>query len=158
MPSQEPVTSGQIKSESSRETETSSPKLQRNVSLQPPRRGANGYTEVPFGPVPAPSWLPRLAEIVASSKVSGPAVLEPVANAEFLKLKEQLMQSAETNYYARWAKWFCSDRSTRTLSPLSSISVPEYIQRRIEENTLESLQEAVSLAPTNGLAFARLAR
>ena len=114
--------------------------------------------EVPFGPVPAPSWLPRLAEIVASSKVSGPAVLEPVANAEFLKLKEQLMQSAETNYYARWAKWFCSDRSTRTLSPLSSISVPEYIQRRIEENTLESLQEAVSLAPTNGLAFARLAR
>ena len=30
--------------------------------------------------------------------------------------------------------------------------------RRIEENTLESLQEAVQLSPTNGLAFAQLAR
>ena len=36
--------------------------------------------------------------------------------------------------------------------------MPEYVQRRIQENTLESLQEAVRLSPTNGLAFARLAR
>ena len=34
----------------------------------------------------------------------------------------------------------------------------EYVQRRIQENTLESLQEAVRLSPTNGLAFARLAK
>jgi hypothetical protein len=38
------------------------------------------------------------------------------------------------------------------------MTVPEYIQRRIEENTPQSLQEAVCLAPTNGLAYARLAR
>ena len=36
--------------------------------------------------------------------------------------------------------------------------MPEYVRRRIEENTLESLQEAGRLSPTNGLAFARLAR
>jgi hypothetical protein len=35
--------------------------------------------------------------------------------------------------------------------------VPEYIQSRVEEHTLESLHEAVRLSPTNGLAFARLA-
>jgi Tfp pilus assembly protein PilF len=67
-------------------------------------------------------------------------------------------------------------------SPFSVITVPEYIQRRVQENSpqslqeamkfapteyvekqieekaLESLQEAVTLAPTNGLALARLAR
>ena len=36
--------------------------------------------------------------------------------------------------------------------------MPEYIRRRIQENTLESLQEASRLSPTNGLALARLAR
>ena len=68
------------------------------------------------------------------------------------------MANAATNYDARWAKWFCSDRSTRTISPVSNISVPEFVQRRIRQNTIESLQEAVRLAPTNGLALARLAR
>ena len=68
------------------------------------------------------------------------------------------MQSAETNYSIRWAKWFCGDRSTRTISPLSSITVPEYVNRRIVENTVESLREAVLLSPTNGFALARLAK
>jgi hypothetical protein len=36
--------------------------------------------------------------------------------------------------------------------------LPEYIARRIEENTLESLSQAVRLSPANGLAMARLAR
>lgn len=75
-----------------------------------------------------------------------------------MKLKEQLSAAPATNYYSRWAKWFLADRSTRTISPFSSITVPEYVQRRIEENTLESLREAITLSPTNGLAFARLAR
>jgi len=36
--------------------------------------------------------------------------------------------------------------------------VPEYVKRRIEENTRESLQEATLLSSTNALAFARLAQ
>ena len=44
MPSQEPITSGQIKSESSREPEISSPQLQSNVNLLPPQNSPNGYT------------------------------------------------------------------------------------------------------------------
>ena len=34
--------------------------------------------------------------------------------------------------------------------------MPEYVKRRIEENTRESLQEATLLSSTNALAFARL--
>ena len=36
--------------------------------------------------------------------------------------------------------------------------MPEYLQRRIDEDTLESLREAVGLSPTNAVALARLAR
>ena len=59
--------------------------------------------------------------------------------------------------FTRWAQWFGADRGTRAISPLSSVTVSGYVQRRIEENTLESLQEAVRLSPTNGLALARYA-
>jgi len=35
--------------------------------------------------------------------------------------------------------------------------VPEFVERQVDENTLESLQEAVRLSPTNAVALARLA-
>jgi len=44
MPSQEAVNPRQIKPESCREPETSSPFQQRNVNLQPPRKSVEGYT------------------------------------------------------------------------------------------------------------------
>ena len=45
MPSQEPISAGQIKPESCREPQTSSPFQQRNVSLQPPRKSVEGYNK-----------------------------------------------------------------------------------------------------------------
>jgi hypothetical protein len=38
------------------------------------------------------------------------------------------------------------------------MTVPEYVQRRIRDNTLESLREVMHLSPTNALALARLAK
>jgi hypothetical protein len=62
----------------------------------------------------------------------------------------QTKPSLESSIYEQ-----VGDRSTRAISSFSSITLPEYVQRRIQENRLASLQEAVGLAPTNGLAFAR---
>jgi len=39
-----------------------------------------------------------------------------------------------------------ADPLRRTISPFSKITVPEYIERRIKENTAESLAEAERLA------------
>src|SRR5207249_3403296 len=89
--------------------------------------------ETTFGSVPAPPWLAQLAVIIGGKRLTGAAVLESVAPEEFLKLKEQFMVSPATNFYTRWARWFCADRATRTISPLSSITVPEYVQQRLEE-------------------------
>ena len=46
MSSQEPVTPRQIKPDSRREPETSSPFQQRNVNLHPPRKSVEGYKVV----------------------------------------------------------------------------------------------------------------
>src|ERR1700687_4825445 len=75
-----------------------------------------------------------------------------------MALKRQVTESSASDVWTRWAEWFFADPATRTISPFSDVSVPEYVHLRIQENTLESLQEAVRLSPTNGLAFARLAR
>ena len=114
--------------------------------------------EMNSGPMPVPPWLPELAVAAVGRNLAGSAVLQPDPAAQFLKLKEQLRMSPATDFYTRWARWFLADRATRTISPFSSITVPEYVRHRVEENTLESLREATLLSPTNGLAFARLAR
>jgi tetratricopeptide (TPR) repeat protein len=60
--------------------------------------------------------------------------------------------------FTRWLEWFFADRSTRTLSPYSPIPIPQYVQSRAEETNVMSWREALMLCPTNGLAFARMAR
>jgi len=46
---------------------------------------------------------------------------------------------------------------TRRISPSSLLTVAQLVQQRIEQFTLDSLQQAVRLSPTNGLGHARLA-
>jgi hypothetical protein len=114
--------------------------------------------EVPSAPVPVPEWLPELAEAVGGQRLNDQGSLQHVSNLNLPALQQRLVGDPRTDYYARWGKWFFSDRATRTISPYSDVTFPEYIRRRIRENTLDSLREAVQLSPTNALALARLAR
>ncbi|MBI2946023.1 MAG: protein kinase [Verrucomicrobia bacterium] len=114
--------------------------------------------EVPTVPVPVPDWLPKLTEAIAGKRFNDQGVSEAVPAAEFLALKQQLAENSVAGVWTRWAKWFFADPATRTISPFSDVTIPDYVQHRIRENTLQSLREAVNLAPTNALAFARLAQ
>ena len=112
--------------------------------------------EVLAAPAPIPRWLPDLAEAVVGQRLAENNVREPVSPGQLENLRQELTADASTNFYTRWAKWFFAPNATRTLSPSSTITVAEYVRRRIEEDTPESLREAVSLAPTNAVAQARL--
>ena len=114
--------------------------------------------DVPTVLLPVPGWVPKLTEAIAGKRFNDQGISEPVPFAELQALKRQLAESSSSDSWTRWAKWLLADRATRTISPFSEITVPDYVKRRVEENTLESLQEAVLLSPTNGLAFAQLAR
>jgi len=108
-------------------------------------------------PLLVPKWLPELAEAVAGQRIDETDVSEIVPLEQLYRLRQKLAANTDQSYYGRWARWFFADSATRTVSPSSELMVPEYVQRRIEENTLESLQEAIRLSATNSLAFARLA-
>jgi hypothetical protein len=115
-------------------------------------------SEIPSAPLPIPRWLPELAEAIAGQSLDEHDLLESVPVERLLKLRNELQNSPESDPYSRWAKWFFADRSSRASSPSSPTTVPEYVEHRVQENTFDSLQEAVRLAPANGLALARLAR
>jgi WD40 repeat protein len=114
--------------------------------------------EVTQAPLPVPDWLPALAEAVAGQHINDKDVAEVLPVEVLYRLRQTLSANTASDYYGRWARWFFADSVTRTISPSSDVTVPEYVKRRIEENTRESLQEATLLSSTNALAFARLAQ
>jgi WD40 repeat protein len=101
--------------------------------------------------------LADLAEAVIGHRVNEQGVLEGVSSAGLATIQrrvEDLPRDADIN---RWLEWFLADRSTRTISPNSSITVPDYVARLMEQRTLPAAREAVLLAPTNAVALAHLA-
>jgi hypothetical protein len=114
--------------------------------------------EITQAPLPVPDWLPALAETVAGQRINDKDVAEVVPVEDLYRLRQTLSANTASDYYGRWARWFFADSATRTISPSSNITLPEYVKRRIEENTRESLQEATLLSFTNALAFARFAQ
>lgn len=120
--------------------------------------GSARVWEVPTIPLPVPKWVPQLAEAIADQRFDERGLPHAVSFAEFQSLKESLYKSSVVDVWTRWAKWLFANPAARTLSPLATTTLPEYVNRRIQENTLDSLQEAVRLAPENGLGWARLGR
>jgi hypothetical protein len=113
--------------------------------------------EVTSAPLPVPPWLPELAEALAGQLIDAQEVSGAMPVEKLYELRRQLAANTNQTYYGPWARWFFADGATRTISSSSDVTVPEYVQRRITENTLQSLEAATCLSPTNALAFARRA-
>ena len=114
--------------------------------------------ELPFYSPPAPSLLADLAEVVAGRRFNGPLLIEPVALNEYFKLKKRIENDPSTNPYIVWAKWFFADRATRTISPQSSLTIPNWIERRLplgNDSDRKELESAFSIHPLtiSGLAY-----
>jgi WD40 repeat protein/tetratricopeptide (TPR) repeat protein len=104
------------------------------------------------------SQLSDLAESVAGMRFEWTSRREYVESTELVRMKRQVLASSADDPYTRWAKWFLADRATRNVSPAVPLAMDQYVRRCIEENTIQSLGEAVRLCPTNTLALARLAQ
>lgn len=113
--------------------------------------------EIPLASLPIPDWLPAFAEALVGRRINAQGLPEPVPIEDLVLLKQRIISSTAADDYTHWAKWFFADRSQRTISAFSEITIPEYLEQLLKENTQRSLEEAVRLAPTNGLAYSRLA-
>ena len=108
--------------------------------------------------VPLPAiLLADLAEAVIGKRLGDSGRLESAPPHRLGELRRQLSGQPSTDPFTRWLAWFLADRSTRTISPNSPITIPEYVARRMEEKTLAAAREAVFLAPTHAPALAHLA-
>ncbi len=58
----------------------------------------------------------------------------------------------------RFLKWSVSDRGSRTISPLSQITVSEWLENRTKEGTVEGLRSALEVDPANARVTAHLGR
>ena len=58
----------------------------------------------------------------------------------------------------RFLKWSVADRRSRTISPFSQVTVPEWLENRIKEGTVEGLRTAMQVDPANARVTAHLGR
>jgi WD40 repeat protein len=104
-----------------------------------------------IAPSPAqyPDWLLPLAEAIGGQVISQRGVLEPtkLKGVETLnQIRQRLNQETGEDDWLVWGRWILADRATRTISPFSKITIPQYIENRIMETTSDSLAEAERLA------------
>jgi WD40 repeat protein len=111
--------------------------------------------------VPAPPWLAELAEAMSGERLNAQGVIEPLRKRsarDLDQVRNRVLRDAKEDDWARWGRWLLADPVTRTISPFSKVTVPEYIENRIKENTAESLDEAEQLAVGNAELLRRIAQ
>ena len=114
--------------------------------------------EMPSAAGPLPGWFLELAEALAGERRDETGMPRLVPWEKLLKLRQQLTTIPESSEHGRWARWFFDDQPTRKLTPHASLTFSEYVQQRMQQGTVDALQEALSLSPTNAVAMARLAQ
>ena len=108
-----------------------------------------------------PAWLTKLAEAVSGQVLNRQGLLEPskLDRVETMKqIRADLQREQVNDDWILWGRWFLADPSTRTISPFSKVTMPEYIENRIKENTPESLAEAEQLASGNAELLSRVSQ
>ena len=66
--------------------------------------------DVPVPPPDIPTWFPEFLEAVAGERfTAGVDLPEAVPPSSFLKLKQQLLNSTDRNYYTLWARNWLKD-------------------------------------------------
>ena len=104
-----------------------------------------------------PDWLIALAEAVGGKRLNPSGVVESF-DPDLPILRKALRNLTGGDDLSRFGQWLAADPYTRTISPVSSITVPEFVAQRLAENTSESVDEAYRLDPGNPLIVASLAK
>ncbi|SPE61404.1 putative WD40 repeat-containing protein [Verrucomicrobia bacterium] len=115
--------------------------------------------DVGLAPSRCPDWLLQLAEALGGNRLNARGLLEATTldRAKTIgQIRETLKDQPDDGDGVMWGRWLLADCWTRTISPFSSLTVPQYIENRINENTPESLEEAEQLAGGNAELFRRV--
>lgn len=116
---------------------------------------------IPLAPVETtPPWLADLAEAAGGLRVKD-SVYSTVPwpkrrHVLFATLK--LAESRqEPDGAEAWLRWFLADRGKRTISPWSTVTVREEVDRLLSSHRREDIEAALDLAPDHPTCYRRLA-
>jgi WD40 repeat protein/serine/threonine protein kinase len=101
-------------------------------------------------------WLPDLAEAIGGQKLDEQAVFQPVDPHAILEQRRLASDDHDQDWNASWRQWFFADRFTRSLSVDSRVTVAQYLEKCIAENSLGSLETAERLALGNAVQFEQI--
>jgi tetratricopeptide (TPR) repeat protein len=105
--------------------------------------------DIAFDQSSTPAWASGLFDQIAGQhlddKTGFPAMITRIDR------KFNFQDPKETR--AMFAKWLTADRSTRTISPLSSETIPQYIERRLEIDSEKAIKEAFIADPSQPLVL-----
>ena len=77
--------------------------------------------------------------------------MQEVGSSELIKeSRESAEREQDDEDWAVWGRWFFADISTRTISPFSKVTVPEWIERRFGEVNAQALAELEQFAISAG--------
>jgi WD40 repeat protein/tRNA A-37 threonylcarbamoyl transferase component Bud32 len=108
--------------------------------------------DIVLGPSRCPDWLLELAEALAGKRLNKQGVLQATVfnrPETISRIRQYLKNQPDDGDGVRWGRWLLADRFTRTISPCSSVTIPEYVERLISEGTDQSLLQAEQLASGN---------
>jgi hypothetical protein len=71
--------------------------------------------------------------------------LQAYSADKFNRIRTERLASMSNDPWEVFGRWLFSDPQTRTISPWSSVTVPEYVQQLLADGTKQSLDEAASL-------------
>ncbi len=104
---------------------------------------------------PAPEWLADLAEALAGRRINERGLVETV-DVDLLAFRRRLQQLEGDDPWSKIGRWLAADARTRTISPYSSLTVPQYIERAIKSRDEEALHQAELLAYGDETILARI--
>jgi WD40 repeat protein/serine/threonine protein kinase/tetratricopeptide (TPR) repeat protein len=110
--------------------------------------------DVGLAPSRCPDWLLELAEALSGRRLNNDGLLEPTTlnrAKTIAQIRHDLKDQADNgDGVILWGRWLLAeDRFSRTISPFSSLTAPQYIEEEIKECTAESLAEAAQWAVGN---------
>jgi WD40 repeat protein len=80
------------------------------MALSAAENGTIRLWPVVLASVPAPAWLPDLAEALAGHRLRDDGSPEPVLAERFQALNKSLGSLPDDDFYARWSRWFFVER------------------------------------------------
>jgi WD40 repeat protein/predicted Ser/Thr protein kinase len=72
--------------------------------------GTVRLSPVAVAPIPAPAWLPELADAITGWRLGNDGTIELVSPDRWQALSSQLTAQLGSDFYTRWARWFFVER------------------------------------------------